>query len=106
MPDLLRDAVRPSRAVAFERMSEREALQAHPELKEAFQTIHSAAASFESKMPGKPEAQEAGIQSVMNHVQTRLNAGETAEFSRGREPEKQERQPSRQLPEPGPERER
>ena len=106
LPDLLRDAVRPSRAVAFEQMTEREALKEHPELQEAYKTMHTAAAYFASKMPGKPEAQEAGIQSVMSHVQTRLNAGETSDFRRGREQEKQERQTPQQRPDPGPERER
>lgn len=106
LPDLLRDAVRPSRAVAFEQMSEQGALKEHPELQEAYKTMHTAAAYFASKMPGKPEAQEAGIESVMNHVQNRLNAGETADFSRGREQEKREHQTSQERPEPGPERER
>src|SRR6218665_23082 len=92
LPDLLRDAVRPSRAVAFEQMTEREAVKEHPELQEAYKTLHSAAACFESKMPGKPEAQDAGIDSVMNHIQNRLNAGEMTDFSRCCEWEKQERQ--------------
>jgi len=43
LPDLLRDAVRPSRAVAFEQMNEREALKEHPELQEAYKTMHTAA---------------------------------------------------------------
>lgn len=91
LPDLLRDAVRPSRAVAFERMTEADALQEHPDLKEAFKTLHAASAYFESKMPGKPEAQKAGMQSVIGHVQASLNAGETRDFSQGREAEKKER---------------
>jgi len=85
LPDLLRDAIRPSRAVAFEQLSEREALTAHPELKEAYLTMHTAASYFASKTPGDLDAQEARIQSVMNHVQDRLNAGETADFDLGRE---------------------
>jgi hypothetical protein len=72
--------------------------------------MHTAAAYFASKMPGKPEAQEAGIQSVMSHVQNRSNAGETADFSRGGEQQKQEQQERQTLQqqrlEPGPERER
>ena len=80
LPDLLRDAVRPSRAVAFEQMSERKALQALPELQDAYETMHTAAAYFAAKMPGHPEAQEAGIRSVMEHVQNRLDAGETGGF--------------------------
>jgi cell filamentation protein len=90
LPDLLRDAVRPSRAVAFERMTEADALQDHPDLKEAFKTLHAASAYFESKTPGKPKAQEAGMQSIIGHVQTRLNAGETRDFSQGREAAKRE----------------
>ena len=43
--------------------------------------MHTAAAYFASKMPDKPEAQEDGIQSVENHVQNLLNAGETADFN-------------------------
>ena len=105
LPDLLRDAVRPSRAVAFERMTEREALKEHPELQEAYKTMHTAAAYFASKMPGKPEGQEAGIQSVMNHVQNRLNAGETTDFHQGRESaqakEKHATQPERAAPDAG-----
>ena len=106
LPELLRDAVRPSRAVAFERMTERDALKEHPELNEAYKTMHTAAAYFASKMPGKLEAQEVGIQSVMNHVRNRLDAGETADFSRGREQEKLDRMPLLQRPEPDTEHER
>ncbi len=101
LPDLLRDAVRPSRAVAFERMTEADALQEHPELKEAFKTLHAASVYFESKMPGKPETQEAGMQSVIGHVQARLNAGETRDFSQGRETEKRER-PATEVTRPAP----
>ena len=85
LPDLLRDAVRPSRAVAFERMTEADALQAHPELKEAYKTLKAASTYFESKMPGKPEAQDGAIQSVVGHVQELLDKGETKGFSQGRE---------------------
>nr|WP_312379724.1 Fic family protein [Delftia acidovorans] len=85
LPDLLRDAVRPSRAVAFERLNEREALHEHPELEAAYQVIHAAATRLASQMPGNPEAQEAGIQSVMDHVQNCLNTGETVDFVRSHE---------------------
>lgn len=91
LPNLLRNAVRPSRAVAFERMAEPEALQEHPELKTAYKALHTASAYFESKMPHNLEAQEAAMQSVLGHIQARLNAGETHNFSQGREPEKKER---------------
>jgi cell filamentation protein len=103
LPDLLRDAVRPSRAVAFERMTEPEALQAHPELKEAYKTLQAASAYFESKMPGKPEAQGDAMQSVVGHIQERLNKGETKGFSQGREATKTEHAPKLERPAQGPE---
>jgi cell filamentation protein len=81
LPELLRDVVRPSRAVAFERLTQAEALKAHPDLEEAFKTMHAASVYFASKLPGQTEAQAAGIQSVAAHVQTRLDAGETRDFS-------------------------
>lgn len=102
LPELLRDAFRPLRAVAFEQLSEREALKEHPELQEAYKTMHTAATYFASKMPGKPEAQELGIQSVMNHVQNHLNAGEKADFNRGLEQQKQGHQVLQQRSEPRP----
>jgi len=80
LPDLLRDAVRPSRAVAFEQTSEQEALQAHPELKTAYKTLHAAAHYFETKMPGDIHAQRQAFQEVRQHVQTRLDQGETQDF--------------------------
>lgn len=92
LPNLLRDAVRPSRAVAFERMQEAEALQEYPDLKAAFKTLHAASTYFESKMPGKPDAQQAAMKSVVGHVQTLLNEGETHDFSASRDATKKERQ--------------
>jgi len=81
LPDLLRYVVRPSRAVAFERMTEQKALKMDPELQEAFKTMRMAADYFILKIPGKPEAQEVAIQSVKDHVQLRLNSGEVSGFS-------------------------
>jgi cell filamentation protein len=106
LPDLLLDAIRPSRAVAFEQMAESKALKAHPELDEAYKTMHKAATYFELKMPDIADARAAGIQSVLKHVQSRLNIGETGNFSQGRAPSVQERQTSQRPPDPEPERER
>lgn len=85
LPDLLSDAIRPTRAIAFEQRSEREAVKAHPELQEAYQTMQTATKYFAEKWPGKLDAQEVGIQGVMSHIQARLDAGETSNFNRGRE---------------------
>jgi cell filamentation protein len=90
LPNLLRDVVRPSRAVAFERMPEAEALQAHPDLKAAFKVLHDASAYFESKMPGNPGAQQVALKSVASHVQARLNDGETHDFGASRDAAKKE----------------
>jgi len=76
MPDLLRDAVRPSRAAAFEQLTEKEALKEYSELKAAYKEVHTTSAYFESKMPDKPETQESSIQSVVDRIQKRLDAGE------------------------------
>jgi len=80
LPDLLRDAVRPSRAVAFEQTSERQALQVHPELKTAYETLHAAVRYFEMKIPSDVVAQRQSLQTVRQHVQVRLDQGETQDF--------------------------
>lgn len=41
LPDLLRDAVRPMRAIAFERSGEADALASHPELASAYNLLHA-----------------------------------------------------------------
>lgn len=51
LPDLLRDAIRPSRAIAFEQTPEAEAIELHSELREAFKTMRTAAQYFETQMP-------------------------------------------------------
>lgn len=93
LPDLLRDAIRPSRALAFEQLDEAQALQEYPELKEAYQIMHRAVAHFASTMQDQPQAQQACIQYVRNHVQDCLNAGETADFSGDQEQEKRQPPP-------------
>lgn len=83
LPDLLRDVVRPARAVAFERLPEHEAMKAHPELGKAFTMVHLAQAYFAAKAPQQPELQAAGMQRILRDVQARLDAGETRGFSQG-----------------------
>lgn len=105
LPDLLRDAVRPSRAVAFEKLPEAEALRAYPELKAAFFAVHKAGSYFAEKLPGDSKGQEAGIKAVAERVQACLNAGEITDFSRSRgqgrgEQEIAQRNPSEHNQEP------
>jgi len=85
LPDLLRDVIQPGRAVAFEQLQEADALAEHPELAVAYKTMQAAAAYFESKMPGMPKEQNAGLLAVRQHIQAMLNAGETRDFQQGRE---------------------
>lgn len=82
LPDLLRDAVRPSRALAFERMPEVDALAKFPELGEAYKTLRAASADFQATMPGKTAEHAEALKAVRAHVQTRLNAGVTSDFKR------------------------
>ncbi|MDQ1919325.1 Fic family protein [Massilia pseudoviolaceinigra] len=83
LPALLRDAVRPTRAVEFDRSTradEAEVLKKHPELKEAFRTVRSAADYFEAKIPGDAKGQQEALQQVRKQVVDRLNKGETSGF--------------------------
>lgn len=80
MPDLLRDAIRPMRAVAFERMTEAEAVQAHPELAEAYEVRRAGAAYFENQLAGKPEAQKQAMKVLAEKLQDRLNRGQREGF--------------------------
>jgi cell filamentation protein len=76
LPDLLRDAVKPSRAIALEKLSEADALARHPELAPVYRALHAAPAYFASKLPEDLEGQKAGVQAALAHLRTRLNAGE------------------------------
>lgn len=79
LPDLLRDAIRPTRAIAFEQNAEAEALRAHPELDEAFKTLRTAAEYFETKIPNE-DGRSKALATVRAHVQGKLDAGETRNF--------------------------
>ena len=76
LPGLLHDVIRPSRAIAFEKLPEADALTQHPELAPVYLTMHATPAYFASKLPGNQEGQKAGVQAALAHLQTQLNAGE------------------------------
>jgi cell filamentation protein len=105
LPDLLRDAIRPCRAIAFERMPEDEALAKHPDLAEAYRSLHTAAQYFEQRMPGDAAARRAALSTVRAHVQEKLNQGETRDFRRPPS-DRQKSQEKKDLARPGPELER
>ena len=76
LPGLLHDVIPPSRAIAFEKLPEADALAQHPELGPVYRTMHAGPAYFASKLPGDREDQKAGVQAALAYFQTRLNAGE------------------------------
>lgn len=98
LPDLLRDAVRPHRAVAFEKLAEAEALQKHPELHDAYRTLHAASAYVEFKLPGKPTAQQQTLDAISQHVQEQLNKGVVRDFhpNRGKQTREVDRESDRE----------
>ena len=90
LPDLLKDAIRPTRAVAFERLPEADAMKAHPELAEAYKTVRTAKAFFSVELKGDTEAQHKALATVTRHIQDRLNQGETHDFRADREKEREQ----------------
>ena len=76
LPDLLRDVIRPARVAAFENLSGTNALQAHPELAPAYETLHAAAACFQSKIADTPASRQVALKTVRDQIQDRLNASE------------------------------
>jgi cell filamentation protein len=83
LQELLEKSIRPTRALAFEQLPEKEAREQHPELGAAFDDLKRAGEYYDKKMPDKKEA---SMQAVKAHIQTRLNEGETQNFT----PEKQD----------------
>ncbi|WP_368737890.1 Fic family protein [Massilia sp. CCM 8734] len=80
LPNLLRDAIRPSRAVAFEQLQEADALNEHADLHDAFKTLHTAAQNVEANMPADAAAQRQALLAVRAHIQARLDQGEVHDF--------------------------
>jgi hypothetical protein len=79
LADLLRSAIQPARAVAFAKLPENLALQKHPELAEAFKTLHKAERYFRGKLPSETARQQA-LSTVKACIQARLDEGETHGF--------------------------
>jgi cell filamentation protein len=93
--ELIRGAVRPLRAIAFEKSSEEKALKAYPELNEAFKTLRKAEQYFKAKMPGSASGQETALKTVKDCIQARLDEGETQGFEPARQAEEKKRRPAR-----------
>jgi cell filamentation protein len=93
---ILRDAIRPSRSVAFEQLPKNEALKIHPELNEAFK----AEQYFKAKMLGSASGQETALKTVRDCIQARLDEGETRGFKPARQAEEKKRRPDRTKDDP------
>ena len=75
-----RDVVRPLRSLAFERLTQTQALQVHPELTAAYKTMSRADQQFEASAPNSPQARRTVLDRVKAQIQKRLNDGETYHF--------------------------
>lgn len=92
LPDLLRDAVTPGRAIAFRKLREPEALRAFPELQPAYDALHQAEAYAMAKFPASSQQRRDFMESVRSSIADRLDAGETTEFKRKSGKQQDERQ--------------
>ncbi|GHU49841.1 hypothetical protein AGMMS50289_26780 [Betaproteobacteria bacterium] len=77
LQNILETSIRPMRAVAFEVLPEKDALQKHSELGAAYNLLHRAEAYYAEKSPDK---RDASVQNVKQHIQSQLNKGETRNF--------------------------
>ena len=92
LQDLMKESVRPNRAAAFEKLPKKDALREHPELGAAYDLLRLAEKYYAEKSPDK---RDAGIQNVKQHIQNRLNEGETQNF-------RLEKQGAEKMPAPTP----
>jgi len=69
-------------AEVFRQETPEKAAQQFPELAPALKVMDTAARHFETKMPGDAEAQRQALAQVRQHVQARLDQGETQDFRR------------------------
>ncbi|WP_424196645.1 Fic family protein (plasmid) [Ampullimonas aquatilis] len=87
---LLKDVIRPSRALDFEVLPEQAALMKHPDLAPAYKIQRDASVYFASKKPNDAEFQKLALDAVTQIIQLRLNQGEKLDFALLREATKKE----------------
>lgn len=80
LPDLLRDVVRPSRAIAFETLPIEQAVRKHPELEPAANVMRLAATAVAAKIE-TTEGQRTALQAIHARVLERLNQGEVSMYN-------------------------
>ncbi len=93
LPNLLRDAVRPLRAIAFERATEEAALKKHPELGTAYETLRKAVDYSTTKFPTNRDERQRFQENVRSAILQRLDAGETTDFKNKDQTATRTRQP-------------
>ncbi|MGN7964218.1 Fic family protein [Brucella sp. 22210] len=76
LPDLLRDAVRPLRAIAFEQLPEADARKKYPELGLSFDAMRKSVEYSMTKFPDSLKARQSFQENVRGAILERLNAGE------------------------------
>jgi len=81
-------------AEIFRQEPPEKAAQQFPELAPALHVMKQAAQHFETQMPGNAEAQRQALAQVRQHVQSKLDQGETQDFRRSDQVQEQ-RQPTR-----------
>ncbi len=69
-------AVRPSRAIAFEQLSEAEALRRHPELRDAYAVLHGVRETYKEKYPDNEKAQAHYLKQAHSEIVRRLDNGQ------------------------------
>lgn len=82
---MLKEAIRPARAIAFEQWEARDALSSYPELAEAYNTLRAAQIKLISSVPDKPAVHEAVLEVVTKYVLQGLDRGETADFTKAKD---------------------
>lgn len=93
--EIFSQAVRPSRALAFERLSPELALTYFPELQGAYENMRSAEASVAERFPDNPKARDHFVAQARSEIVRKLDSGQVIE------PSLQRIEPApRALPEP------
>lgn len=80
LQELLPPAIRPTRAIAFERLPQHEALRLHPELGDAYKVLGVVEQVMAPKFPAGTDAHAAAVAQVEKHLLQQLNAGEVRTF--------------------------
>lgn len=75
LPDLLRDAIRPSRAVAFDQLPESEAVAQHPELKSIYEGWHRIEKQLALRFPDDQASRDKYLTASRAEIVKALDAG-------------------------------